>query len=413
MMRDLRGHGRRRTADSALSARRSRSDTTLWQQLTRTQRPSVTEARHGLATFIAAARRYDRSRCLTRIPLLRLDAPREEVLDQATSIMRAAWKSFDQRAARAAGARRRRAAAARLCRCRRRRRGQRGAAGHRAGARRVDRARRGRATSPSSARPGSRSASSPTRSRPASTSTSRPTAARRRPSSARCCAGSPSSSASPGRAGAVTSGGTVSNITALARRPRARRAGRAPARPARRLAAHLHAPSTRTTPWSARSRCSASARDGMVALPVDAQRRLDVAALDRAIEADRADGATPIAVVANGGSTLAGAVDPLDGIADVCAAPRRLAARRRRLRPAGRGHRRAPATCSAGSSAPTRSPSTRTSGSTCRRPAASCWCATSRRSRRPSRTTPSTCCAPASSGTRSTSRWSTRGPSAR
>src|SRR5829696_10279283 len=33
---------------------------------------------------------------LDQEPLLRLDAPREEVLDQATSIVRAAWKSFDQ-----------------------------------------------------------------------------------------------------------------------------------------------------------------------------------------------------------------------------------------------------------------------------------------------------------------------------
>ena len=59
--------------------------------------------------------------------------------------------------------------------------------------------------------------------------------------------------------------------------------------------------------------------DGMVALPVDAQRRLDVGALARALAEDRAAGATPIAVVANGGSTLAGAVDDLDRIADVCA----------------------------------------------------------------------------------------------
>ena len=54
--------------------------------------------------------------------------------------------------------------------------------------------------------------------------------------------------------------------------------------------------------------------------------------------------------------------------------PRRVAARRRRLRPAGRGHRHA-VRCSRGSTGPTRSSSTRTSGCTCRRPAASSSCA--------------------------------------
>jgi aromatic-L-amino-acid decarboxylase len=39
----------------------------------------------------------------------------------------------------------------------------------------------------------------------------------------------------------------------------------------------------------------------------------------QAIAADRERGVTPVAVVANGGTTLTGSVDPLDGLADVCA----------------------------------------------------------------------------------------------
>ena len=70
--------------------------------------------------------------------------------------------------------------------------------------------------------------------------------------------------------------------------------------------------------------------------------------------------------------------------------PRRLAARRRSLRPAGGGPRGERARCSAAWSAPTRCPSTRTSGSAFPTTAASCWSATASgcaaRSRSPRRT---------------------------
>jgi aromatic-L-amino-acid decarboxylase len=55
-------------------------------------------------------------------------------------------------------------------------------------------------------------------------------------------------------------------------------------------------------------------------IPTDERRRMRVDALADAIARDRAEGITPIAVVATAGTTLTGAVDPLAAIADVCAA---------------------------------------------------------------------------------------------
>lgn len=118
--------------------------------------------------------------------------------------------------------------------------------------------------------------------------------------------------------GVFTSGGMVSNLTAL-------------------LAAREHAlPGSRTTGIGAGRGavyCSQEAHHSVVRaveviglgsdavrrLPLDERRRLRTDALQHAIAADRADGVTPVAVVATSGTTLTGAVDPLDAIADVCA----------------------------------------------------------------------------------------------
>jgi glutamate/tyrosine decarboxylase-like PLP-dependent enzyme len=51
----------------------------------------------------------------------------------------------------------------------------------------------------------------------------------------------------------------------------------------------------------------------------DAAMRMIPAALEAAIQRDRADGHTPIAVIASAGTVNTGAIDPLEEIADICA----------------------------------------------------------------------------------------------
>jgi aromatic-L-amino-acid decarboxylase len=117
--------------------------------------------------------------------------------------------------------------------------------------------------------------------------------------------------------GSFTSGGTVSNVTALA-------AARERAVPGSRQAG---------TPPGAVAYCSADAHysivraiellgigsDNLRAVPIDEYRRMRTDVLDSMIRSDLAAGLTPIAVVGTAGTTLTGAIDPLDAIADICA----------------------------------------------------------------------------------------------
>ncbi len=59
--------------------------------------------------------------------------------------------------------------------------------------------------------------------------------------------------------------------------------------------------------------------EGCVAVDVDERLRLDVRALEAAVQKALKQKKKPIAVVASAGSTAAGAWDPLNGVADVCA----------------------------------------------------------------------------------------------
>lgn len=54
-------------------------------------------------------------------------------------------------------------------------------------------------------------------------------------------------------------------------------------------------------------------------VPTDAAFRMDIAALERMIAADRAQGIRPACVIATAGTTNTGAVDDLTAIADICA----------------------------------------------------------------------------------------------
>jgi aromatic-L-amino-acid/L-tryptophan decarboxylase len=58
----------------------------------------------------------------------------------------------------------------------------------------------------------------------------------------------------------------------------------------------------------------------LVKIPTDASFRLDAAALERAVRADRSRGMRPLAVVATVGTTGVTAVDPVPAIADICEA---------------------------------------------------------------------------------------------
>lgn len=118
--------------------------------------------------------------------------------------------------------------------------------------------------------------------------------------------------------GVFTSGGMVSNLTALlaAREwalPGCRISGVATRRGAVYCSQEAHHSVVRAV------EVIGLGRDAIRKLPLDDRRRLRPDALEQAIAADRADGVIPVAVVATGGTTLTGAVDPLDAVAEVCA----------------------------------------------------------------------------------------------
>ncbi len=122
----------------------------------------------------------------------------------------------------------------------------------------------------------------------------------------------------PGASGTFTSGGTVSNLTALA-------AARERALPGSRAAGLV---GLRPTVYSSEDAHYSIKRavevlgfgsDALRLLPVDANRRLKPEALASAIDGDIDAGFNPVAVVAAAGTTLSGAIDPLAAVADVCA----------------------------------------------------------------------------------------------
>lgn len=122
----------------------------------------------------------------------------------------------------------------------------------------------------------------------------------------------------PAAAGSFTSGGTISNITALAAAreralPGSRTTGMRDRRAAIYCSAEAHYSLTRA------AELLGIGRDNVRPIPIDDRRRMRPDELAAVIDADLAAGVTPIAVVATAGTTLTGAVDPIGAIADVCA----------------------------------------------------------------------------------------------
>ncbi len=121
----------------------------------------------------------------------------------------------------------------------------------------------------------------------------------------------------PAAAGAFTSGGTISNVTALAAaRERVLPGTRLDGMGGRRAALYCSREAHYSVVRSAELLGIGS--DQVRSLELDEQRRLRPEAVADAIDADRAAGITPVAVVATAGTTLTGAVDPIDALADVC-----------------------------------------------------------------------------------------------
>ena len=136
-------------------------------------------------------------------------------------------------------------------------------------------------------------------------------------SSFRRSAGRASSSAFPGEAGSFTSGGTISNLTALtaarerarARDPRMRRLRRHAPRPL--LLAEVHYSVVRA------AELLGIGSSWVRALPID-ERAAAASRRGRRGDRRRSRGTAivPVAVVATAGTTLTGAVDPIEELAD-------------------------------------------------------------------------------------------------
>jgi aromatic-L-amino-acid decarboxylase len=115
----------------------------------------------------------------------------------------------------------------------------------------------------------------------------------------------------PSAGGLFVSGGSMANITALAVARHMRVQGQ--------ISAAVLYCSDQTHSSIARGlRVLGFLEDQLRVLPSGPDFRLELAALQRAIEEDRACGRVPFCVVANAGTTNTGAIDPLTELASIC-----------------------------------------------------------------------------------------------
>jgi aromatic-L-amino-acid/L-tryptophan decarboxylase len=121
----------------------------------------------------------------------------------------------------------------------------------------------------------------------------------------------------PAETGAFTSGGTVSNLTALAAaREHALAGSRRRGLYGRRCALYCSEEAHYSVMRAAELLGIGDANVRIVA--ADGERRLRPGEVAAEIDRDVRASVTPVAVVATAGTTLTGAVDPLDALADVC-----------------------------------------------------------------------------------------------
>ena len=123
----------------------------------------------------------------------------------------------------------------------------------------------------------------------------------------------------PSGAGTITSGGMISNLTALtAARERAlpevRRTGLANRPCALYCSSEAHYSVSRA------AEVLGIGANQVRSLGIDSNHRVNTEAVAAAIDADIAAGIVPVAVVATAGTTLTGAIDPLEELANICAA---------------------------------------------------------------------------------------------
>jgi aromatic-L-amino-acid decarboxylase len=116
--------------------------------------------------------------------------------------------------------------------------------------------------------------------------------------------------------GLFTSGGTISNITALAaartkRFPNARKEG-VRDRVAIYCSQEAHYSNIRAV------ELLGFGSEAIRSIAIDENRRMNMEDFESQIKRDIASGVVPLAVIASSGTTLTGAVDPLDAIADIC-----------------------------------------------------------------------------------------------